>query len=509
MGIIKRQSLKTSIVNYIGVVIGVIFFNFVFPHILSEEYLGLIGLLQNLMFVLVSIPSLGLGHVLLRYYSIWKDTPQVEAFHAFAIQVMLLSISVFGIFYWLFHQPITAYYQQQSPLFVPYYYLVIPLVAIFAFIQYFEIYSMLKLRVAVPAFLREIVVRILLILLVFLFVKKYLSESYFVWGIVAVYLLSFIILLTYVLRILQFKAYGASLITRHSKQYKEAFQYGGGMLLLMIATNVHNFLDGIILPAYLGLGALGIYIRPLVLGQMIQVPYRAISMISIPIIREAIVDNNLKKVYELNKQLSINLYLIGTFLFTLLISNADAIFSLLPPQYAVAKNVLYIIALGRLIDMAFGLNSEILNYSKHYKYIIILSVFMMLMTIALNMLLIPRLGMSGAAIAVSASLVIFNILKTLVIYSKYHFHCFSKHYITLSLITLFVLGIMQLIPYIKFLSHHMFMNACINILFKCALSSILFLLPTYWFRVSYDLNHFVKLILTGQIIKGGHKMENL
>ena len=70
MGIIKRQSLKTSIVNYVGVLIGVVFFVFVFPHIVSEEYLGLIGLLQNLTFILVSLPMLGLAHVLLRFYSV-------------------------------------------------------------------------------------------------------------------------------------------------------------------------------------------------------------------------------------------------------------------------------------------------------------------------------------------------------------------------------------------------------------------------------------------------------
>ena len=51
MGIIKRQSLKSSIVNYAGVLLGVIFFNFIFPHLLSAEHLGMIRLLQSLMFM--------------------------------------------------------------------------------------------------------------------------------------------------------------------------------------------------------------------------------------------------------------------------------------------------------------------------------------------------------------------------------------------------------------------------------------------------------------------------
>jgi O-antigen/teichoic acid export membrane protein len=308
---------------------------------------------------------------------------------------------------------------------------------------------------------------------------------------------------------LHFEAKGAKLYLKGNTDLKTQVQYGGGMLLLMICTNVHNFLDGIILPAYLGLGALGIYLRPLVLGQMIQVPYRAISQISLPILREAIVENNMKKVYELNNQIGINLFLIGTFLFSLLIANADGIFSLLPASYAVGKSVLYIIAVGRLLDMAFGLNSEILNSSKYYNYIIALSVLMMLMTVGLNILLIPRMGMNGAALAVSISLITFNILKTIIIYKKYGFHCFSKHYLTLIGISVFVIGLLYLIPLIQFIQHHMFFNACLNILFKGSLGVALFLIPTYLFKVSPDLNDFIKLVFTGKILKGGHKMDHL
>lgn len=509
MGIIKRQSLKTSLVNYVGVLIGVIFFNFVFPHLISEEYLGLIGLLQNLSYILYSLPALGLAHILLRYYVLWKDSDELNHYHAFAIFTTGIALLVFSILYILLREPIIANYQTHSSLFLPYFYLVIPLVVIQTFTQYLELYSWVRLRVAVPAFLREIVTRLLLIALVYLFVYHMLSEQQFIYGLVAAYGLTFLILLIYTVKGLNFSLGSAREFLRRKTDRKPLFLYGGGMLLLTLSSNIHNFLDGIILPAYLGLGALGIYLRPLVLGQMIQVPYRAISQISIPIIREAIVDNNLRKVYELNRQIGLNLFLIGSFLFTLLVANADAIFSLLPPAYSSAKSVLYIIAAGRLVDMAFGLNSEILNYSKYYRFIIILSLLMMGMTIGLNVLLIPQLGMNGAALAVSVSLMVFNVLKSWIIFQKFGFHCFSKHYLTLLLITLAVIGVLYAVPYLQIVQHHMFFNACLNIALKGALGALLYLLPVYFFRVSPDLNHFVQLILSGKIFKGGHKMDNL
>jgi O-antigen/teichoic acid export membrane protein len=508
MGIIKRQSLKTSIVNYLGVFIGVIFFVFVFPHIISEEYLGLIGLLQSLTFILVSLPLLGLAHVLLRFYSVWKNGETTHHFNAFSMLMLAGSLCVFAVAYYLLKTPIINTYSRHSALFLPYFLFIIPLVAIQAYTQYFEIYALVKLRVAVPAFLREIVTRLLIIALVFLFAYRYLTEQQFIYGFLIVYMITFLILTVYIVKKQHFKAYGARSFIQN-KDFRHQMMYGGGMLMLTIFANVSNFLDSIIIPAYLGLGALGIYLRPLVLGQMIQVPYRAISLISIPIIREAIVENNIKKVKELNRDIAINLFLIGCFLFTLLISNTNGIFSLFPPKYIVAKNVLYIIAIGRLCDMAFGLNSEILNYSKYYKFLTVFSGIMMGLTIILNMLLIPRYGLNGAAFAVTSALIVFNILKTIIIWQKFHFHCFSKHYITLIILSAFVCMVLYFIPMIQFLNHHMFLNSFLNIVVKSMTGTFLFLIPAYYFKISPAMNDFIQLILSGKIFKGGHKMEHL
>jgi O-antigen/teichoic acid export membrane protein len=509
VGIIKRQGLKTSIVNYAGVLIGVIFFNFVFPHLISKEHLGLIGLLQNLMYVLAMFPALGLGHVLLRYYTDWKDTEVLSRFNGLAIRLTLLASGLFAVVYWLFREPLIQFYQAQSALFVPYFYLVIPLVIIYAFTQYFEIYGMLKLRVAVPAFIREILVRILLIGLVYLFFRKWLNEQQFVFGLVGVYLLAFLILLIYVHKKLEFSWRKPFPWPEAQQNLRGPLVYGGGMLLLTVCSSIHNFLDGIILPAYLGLGALGIYLRPLVLGQMIQVPYRAISMISIPILREALAQNDLKRLSELNRSLSLNLFLIGTFLFTLLVVNNDAIFQLLPAEFAAGKSVLVIIAVGRLVDMSFGLNSEILNYSQHYKYMILFTIVMMLMTVTLNITLIPIWGMNGAAWAVSISLVVFNILKSVYLYHRYRMMSFSKAYIPLILITVVLIALFHFIPFIQFLNHHMFMNAFLNVMFRGGLAAILFLIPLYALKVSPDFNEFLQLVISGKIFRGGHKMREL
>ncbi|MGI9190569.1 MAG: polysaccharide biosynthesis C-terminal domain-containing protein [Chitinophagaceae bacterium] len=455
------------------------------------------------------MPALGLGHVLLRYAPIWKEQNILPRFHRFAMIVMSLALLLFALLFYIFKANLIRWYSGQSALFLPYAFLIVPLVAIFTFTQYFELFAMIKMRVAVPAFLREIVTRLLLILLLYAFALQWISETQWVYGLVLVYAISGFILFFYVIKTLEFRIAPSAQFYQTIKERREILGYAGTMLLMLTAGNLHNFIDGIILPAYLGLGALGIYMRPLVLGQMIQVPYRAISLISIPVIREALVVNDITKVRDLNKSIGLNLFLIGTFLFAGLCACADALFAMLPEQYAEGRYVLYIIGFGRLIDMAFGLNSEILNYSNYYKLMLYLTLGMMAITIGLDVLLIPHWGMNGAALAVSISLTLFNILKSILIYKHYRFHCFSSHYITLMVIMLAVIGLMQMIPILTFIEHHMFFNAGLNVVFKGALSTLMFLIPTYLLKVSPDLNHFMQLVWSGQIFKGGHKMESL
>ena len=148
MGIIKRQSLKTSLVNYLGVLLGVVFFNFIFPHLIHEEYLGLIGLFQYLSLVLAAIPGLGLAYGLLRYYSSWKEEETLHRYHRFSVLSISAALLVFSLLLYVFRAPLLEQYQHRSPLFVPFWYLIIPLTAIFAYNQYLELFST-KNKVAV------------------------------------------------------------------------------------------------------------------------------------------------------------------------------------------------------------------------------------------------------------------------------------------------------------------------------------------------------------------------
>lgn len=509
MGIIKRQSFKTTVIHFTGVTLGMIFLNFIFPHIILPEYLGLIGLIQGLVIVFSSITILGLPHLLVRQAGSWKPA-QTKGFHSFSTLMITAAVVLFAMLYLFFQKEIIAYYGSKSVLFDQFFYLVIPLVLIYSWYQYLEMYSLVNLRTAVPTFIKEILFRVLIIVALLLIYYNLLSYTSMSWIFMAIYFIPFLVLLLYTIGVHEF-SFGSlkSYWNQVATDRKEEFIYAGYMLVLVLTTNLMIFVDSLMLPAYLGLSQLAIYLRPQVLGNLVNIPYRAVAVISHPILRSKILNEEWDDLRSLYKSISLNLYLIGTVLAVSMLCNVDAIFNLLPPSYHIAKSILYIITLARLLDMAFGLNSELLIQSQFFKMNVYYSAVSMLLGILLNLILIPQLGMSGAAWGVFLSVLFFNILKTWHIYRKFGFHCFSKSYGIITLTGLAILGLFMLIPELHLVSHHMFMNAMLNIILRGGLSVMLFTVIAYLLKISPDFNHFIQTVLTGKIFKGGHKMSEL
>jgi|688.fasta_scaffold02542_6 O-antigen/teichoic acid export membrane protein len=510
MGILKRQSLKSSVVNYIGAFLGVVFFNFIFPHLISAEYLGLIGLIQYLTLILACLPTLGLTHILIRFFSTWKENHKhLASFNGFSIITILIATFVLLISLLVFKSPIVHFYQTRSSLFLPYYYIIFPILICQVFLQYLEGFSMIKHRITAPTFVREILLRVLLIVVVYLFAYEFISEANFVNSIGITYLVAFLVLAFYAIKILRLSVRSPKLYLKQNPLLKSELAYGASMFLIVIFLVVQNMIDGIMIPSYLGLAELAIYLRPLVVAQMILIPYRAIAGISIPLMRESFANQDIVKVRELNKSISINLFIIGTFLFTIIMVNGVNFFKLLPLEYSKGIYVLYIVAFARLIDMSFGLNTEIIYTSNHYKPMIWFAGIACLLNIVLNAMLIPRFGAIGSAISLAAVVVIFNLMKSIFIYKSLQMHSFSFNQLKLLTIALITIATLYFIPYISFINNHMFANALANIAFKTFIACLLFIFPLYHLQISRDFNEFFKLVISGKIFKGGHRMDNL
>jgi O-antigen/teichoic acid export membrane protein len=496
MGIVKRQSMKASIVNYVGMGLGMLNMLILFPMLLSPEQSGVINSIQFWGMLLIMVPAFATGPLLVTYYFKQKTEEDKKDLLSSSFCLLLIGLVLFSI---LFHfiQPILIKQllnTNASYHFRPYFYLVLPMVWAVSIYAYLETYCIVKLRISVPGFIKEIGIRVFILIGIILFYKNIISYNQLVLSIIIVYILSAISLFIYALS----KGFSINLNILHSIKTltKEHINYMFYIYISQVSISIIIFFGSVWLGIKTGEARVNIFAIGLYVATMIQVPFRAFAQIIIPLISEAWSNNDIEKIKTLNRQSSINFILIGTFLFALLCINVDTILLLIhKPEYLPylpkLKIIILIIGVGKLIDMFTGLNTEIIATSKYYRFILVSVIVMAMITFATNIYFIPLYGIIGAALSFLIVETIYNAIKFIFLYKKFHFNPFSLNGFFIAS-SGFVLGIAI---YFLQLPFHFIVVSIIK--------SLLFTIPFLWLVLKYELapdfNEFIQKLKTGKL----------
>ena len=439
MGIIIRQGFKSSIVSYIGVIIGIFNVLILYNKFLTQEQLGLYAsTLLTFPVIYMSFALLGVPSVAVRFHSQFQDYAARRQLFTFIIITPLVGLSAFVLLYILLKPFYLKFYLDNSPLLVKYYYVFIPLTIGMVYLLALESYSRINLRIAVPSLIREVGLRLANSLLVLLFGFNFISFDTMVNLTVVSYGLAIIAILIY----LHFqKRLYTSLDFGFIKHpaFKEMYQYGLWVLLGGASAALLPHIEKVLLPAFKGgLGSTAIFDIASRIALVISIPRNSIVMISAPIISAAYQRNDMKEIDTIYKKSSLNLFIIGSFLFLGIWVNIDSIFSIIPKSeiYSQGKWVVLMVGISRITDMMTGLNTEILTNSKYYRYDIVFMLFFTVLILFSSQFLIPLYGFNGAAIAALLSTATYNIVKLLFIRFKMNIQPF-----TIGTIKVIVLGL--------------------------------------------------------------------
>ncbi len=167
-------------------------------------------------------------------------------------------------------------------------------------------------------------------------------------------------------------------------------------------------------------------------------------------------------------------------LFIGLWANIDNVFHILGPDFVTGKWVIFFIGLSSLLDMITGANGSILGTSKYYKVQTVFLLILGILLVITNLLLIPKLGIIGAAIGSAISLAILNSLRYLFLLYKYGLQPFNLRFVYVAIIGAGSYFISAQIP--------PFSNFIIDIFVRSTLLVVLFCTPVYFLKISGDLN---------------------
>lgn len=494
VGIIIRQSLKASFGFYLGALVGIINQMFVSTHFLSVEQLAISRLLIENAILFATFSHLGAPFIADKFFGHFRDeSKEHHGLLMFLLGLPLLGGGLFTVLYLTFTPAIKGYFAQQSPLLLDYHYLVVPLTFLWIYILILEAYCRNHSRIAVPSFVREVYLRAANLLLILMFGFGWFSFDTLLYFMLLAYALAIGILIFYVFRLGKFYFRLPDRNIFSKVQIKTMLGYGGFTLLGGLGVNVILTIDRSMLAGEKGLISAGIFIIASYIANIIEIPKKAISQISIPYLSDALRLEKHSEVKQLTQKSALHQLLVGGIFFLVLWINIDDIFRFLPKgeTYAEGKYVVLLIGLVKLFDIATGLNTEIILYSKYFRWATILIVSAAVVSFLLNLWLIPPFGYIGAAAATVATTFILSIAKMWLIWTKFKIQPITQQTVKLVITLLLLYFLSLLIPEVSSEKHFftLFLMAAKSIVLVAIFATAVFLM-----NISPEANLLLKTL---------------
>ncbi len=449
MGIIRRQSIQSSLLQYIGAAIGFVNKILLFTNFLSAEEVGLANILVTNAMLYAQFSAMGFSTMTLRFFPYFQNKDRKH--HHFLFWLLLipaLGFVVVTLLVLLFQQQIFDYFQKESPLMVDYFWYLIPLGFATLYFDLFDAYLRSLLKTVVPILFREIIQRIFVAVAILLYAMDWIDFPTFVMVYVA--LLSSVTLLMVLytwwlgqLHVLPKRSW------RMKQLMRKVLVFGGFTLMGNISAIILYNIDGLMLASYLGMDAVGVYTTSFYVSALIVIPWRAIQKVASPQIADHWAKNDMAAMQRLYQRTSLINLGVGAYLFVMMVLGIDSLYAMMPATFATGATALVIIGLSRVLDMITGLNTYILIMSRYYKMDLYLSFFVFAAGIAMNLYFIPHYGIEGAALATGLAILLANLGRLGFLWARYGLFPFSLRMLLVLMATAVAYGACHFIPVVQ------------------------------------------------------------
>lgn len=495
MSKVRRQSIISTFIIYTGFFIGLInnYFLLQKDYFSTEEY-GLYSAFQNIAILIAAVAPFGSLSYIYKFYPYYHNrVPDKKSdLLGIALLLTLFGFVVIGLFGFIFKDIIVAKYSVNSKLFVDYYAWMFPFGLGLTLFGLLEAFTWTLRKPVVTNTLREVVWRLIVLLLIILFIKgaitnfslffKIFSFSYFVIIIaLIIYLIS--------LKKLYFN-FKLSNVTRKFKKKIISFTtYAFGASIVF---NLAQIFDTLVIMSVLedGLAKAGVYSLAQLMGSVIQAPQRAVITSSVVPLAHAWKDKNIQLIRTIYQRSSINLFIFSLGIFLLILLNyQEAIITFkLNADMLNGFSVFIFIGLTRVTDMGTGVNAQIIGTSSKFRFEFYSGIVLLLFMLPLSYILAHKYDMLGPAIANLISVCIYNFIRIVFLWKKFRLFPFSMA----TLYTLITGAAIYSICYFLFRDMH----SWIGLFARSICFVVLYATCVYTFNFSPDVKIVLNTILT-------------
>tara|TARA_X000001036_G_scaffold345333_1_gene325113 strand:+ start:2133 stop:3587 length:1455 start_codon:yes stop_codon:yes gene_type:complete len=484
MGVVAKQTFYNLLSIGLAFFLGAVNTLYMYPNFMGSRFQGVVIALLAYSNLVQPFISFGLQHAIIKYYSSFNNKKERDSLLIFSIWSPLLILSLIFFYLYFFSTSLVSNISSKEPLLSTYAFVII-LIAIST--SYFEIfYSWLRVQLVsvFGNFLKEFYPRLLNFLLLTLYALDYINFEIFIYSLIIGYYLRLIFIIIYSLIV-----YSPEITFKLPTSYLKIIFYSFLIFLSGAASSVILDIDKSMIASLITSDDVAFYSVALFIAAVIEAPGRAMFQIVSPLVSKAINSNDKKYLIRLLKKSSNNLFLVSGFLFLLINLNTGDFYKFVnQPLYASAISVVSVVSIGKLFSMSIGCLNNIITNSKYYHYIFWFSVLSATTAVGLNLILIPKYGVIGAAYATLFVIIFINTMKLILIAYGLKIHPYSFQTLKILLLIIVVYFILKEIN----LEYSSFINLGLRSLLIICLYAIL----SQFLGLSKDINQQIKKYLS-------------
>jgi len=510
MGVIGKQSIRSTLITYIGFAIGAINMLFVMPEVFTKEQFGLIQVFISFAIQAVTIGSMGMVVVTNKFMPYYKSLlpPGKRDLLTIALVTGTMGMILVLMVAFLNDDLIIRKLNKNSPLFIEYMYL-FPLFAA----GYFYSYMLDSFNINYGfnvwgSFVREIFYRLFNLVAAAVFAFGLLDFS----GVINLYMVIYWAGALMLGMNLYFHGlfkipFRISNLTRRiwDKMARYSLSsWGAGILSTTL-----QFIETLAIAGLIGLGSAAVYSIARFLISPVIIPSNSVLTVSLPVISDSWRRHDIRNIEAIYKKSALILVSIGGFLFFLITSCTFNVLQIIPQDFFGSDQslitqafwVVVILGTARMIDFSTSVNSHILQTSrKYFRTDLIINLISVVLSIPLNYFLIQGYGIIGAALAYLFLSLFANSFKAIILYLREGLHPFSPKW-PLLVFYLFIMGSLTTAMifadnvYFGFVEKS-FLSIVLLIVAKSVVLCAAFVVINFRFSISEDLNGSIRKLFS-------------
>jgi len=492
VGIVIRQSIKGTLVNYLGVMLGIYVQFYIVAKYLDPEVIGLSKVLYEAAMLLSTFALLGSGSSGIRFFPFFKNSSNGNnGFLYYFLLFPVVGIVLMSAVYLLFQSPIRDFFVAKSPLFNDYFYYVLPLMAVLTFWTWSDTYANIHMRIAIPKAIREMGMRLMMLGIYVAYGLHFINITGLIVGFIVCYGICMISTMGYGLHIGDSGwKHDWKFITPDLRRY--IAKYSGFLILSAASANIMSQLDLFMLSGVRNLYATGIYTIVVYMADCINMPSRSITAISSPLAAQAMRDGDFAEAQKLYRQVSVHQTLTAFLLLFFIWINVDNIYGLIPngDKFAEGKWALLLLGFSRVLFCILNFGNVLISYSKYYYWTLLFAIFLTALAITTNYYLIPIYGLSGAALATLITSVLSYGFQQYVVQIKLRTNPFTFQHLKIAVVVAVLYALNLLIPTVWDIHEAWYLPIADGLMRSVPLV-VLALVLVYQFRISEQINGLI------------------